>query len=901
MSNNTEHLVLVSSNGNSAVLRSDLGYRYTVVNIPAPVIVVPAYIEYSIEFPSVEMTAPDGSVQDVSEYISCNHPNYETPGLYKLSFMLILPGNEPVEVWSTWLSIEEPPLLRNVISPWIRENRTITDLSRLVLEPQFQEALYAAGSPLYNFSGANSPKAISSTTLPNLRGVQGYAITNAIFLSTQLLPTGTIVTSGAYTFTLKTHKLAPEYVPDMHYRQFEVVHYAGTYWIALEDTDTIPGTSAWLSGYPYEIAEDTLPSVGNISLDTLTVMVDAGGYLFRVDALSNITIGHYWGIYNPNNFYDYAPGDLVSVIADNVYYLYRRNNTDTTQQAIELSYRPGNYHNPHWDEVYCSSPQGLLRTPVITPVTNATNSMVAKTGSVKDSVFRIYSRLAGIPMELVDALGLKKGVLIWALLYRNRNTYFGFKTALQALGMNLENLSRTYPSIEYYADGSDTPITDIYDEIGKCKDMAKSIRAGRLLMDGMSLPDPLPSDAGSIPYIRYKNNGDNTSDTVEKYDPATGTWSDYYKFTKLSGDFSPAEWDFSKNNRYYRATIAFMDRIAGDNIIDMGDGEEWLSDEAFSPISSQLDALFSYEIPIYIYLRMKVRLASVGTMVRIGTMGGVICHDAYGGDVEMRLYPSKMFDVVSLATKEYWPVVSVSDTANGTYAVADYDMSSLLEFRRYRFDHNVYVKFDLPDGPMATGYWVSPYAIGRLVGMSEPLFLCNGEVGVTVEVSDTSSLTVTVSAYMWNYIFGNDGSPWDTDEEEYEIPFAGYREIPSTFISEWHGTALAFTNYIDKVTSPQGNIYPSEPPDLVPVTSDLISQETIDDSTVISDLVTSDGDTLYAFEGNDLYLSGTIPEVIYFWHGEVIIGTLYLGEIPYMTEAPEGEPNIKISFTGIFA
>lgn len=893
MSNNTAQLVLVSTSGNSAVLRSDAGIRYHVVNTPVSVLTVPAYVDYTVEFPSVEMTDTDGTTRDVSEYLSCNHPNPELPGLYRLSFMLSLPGDAPVEIWASYVSIEEPPLLRGAVSPWMRENRTVSDLSRIVMEPQFQEALYAVRSPMYNFMVSNTPKCVSAASLPRFKGIQGYALTKAIFLSTQQLPAGTEIRSGDYTFTLKTPKLAPDYVPGVHYGKYDVVRYTGTYWLALDDTDTIPSEDGWLQGYPYEVSEESIPEAGNIPVDSVLVTADAGGYLFRVDALSGITIGHYWGMYDPNSFYDYQVGDLVSVVSENVYYLYRRNDTDTSQKEIELSYKPGNYRNPHWDEVYCASPQGMLRDPVITPVTNASNSIVSKTGSVMDGVFRIYSRLAGIPMELVDALGLKKGVLIWALLYRTRNTYYGLKTALQALGMSITSLERVHPSIKYTSGG--TEITDVYDEIGKCKDMAKSIKAGRLLMSRYDLPTPLPADAAAIPYIHYRDGG-----TVERYVPGTG-WTDYYEFEKLSGDFDPSEWDFSKNNRYYEATVAFLDRIAGDNLIDMGDGEEWLSDEAFAPISSQLDTLFAYEIPIYIYLRMKVRLASVGTMAHVGTMGGVVYHDAYGGDVEMRVYPSKMFDVVSLATKEYWPVVSVSDTENGTYAVADYDMSSLLDFRRYRFDHNVYVKFALPDGPMATGYWVSPYAIGRLVSMSEPLFLCNGEVGVTVEVSDTSSLTVTVSAYIWNYIFGNDGSPWETDEEDYEIPFAGYREIPSTFISEWHGTALAFTNYIDKVTSPQGNIYPSEPPDLVPVVSDLVTQETISDSTVISDLVTSDGDTLYAFEGNDLYLSGTIPEVIYFWHGEVIIGTLYLGEIPYMTEAPEGEPNIKISFTGIFA
>lgn len=881
----SEKLVLVSSSGNSAVLRSSAGYRYNVVNLPVPVLVVPAYVDYTIEFPSVEVTYADGSTRDVSDCVTCNHPNPEIPGLFELSFMLTLPGETPVKVWSSWVSIEEPPLLRGTITPWARENRTIADINRLVLEPQFQEALYASGSPLYNFMVSNAPSAISTSALNSIKGIQGYSTGDSVFLSGTMLPAGTIVESGEYTFTLKTPKLASHYVEGSTYAQYHVVEYAGTYWLALESTNSVPGEDGWLQGYSYEIAESTVPAAGNIPVDAVWVIVDTDGYLFRVEALTCNGIGHYWGHYDPNRFYDYAPGDLVSLISDNVHYIYRRNETDSSQKEIELSYRPGNYRNPHWDEVYCASSQGQLRDPVVSPITNSTNSLVAKTGSVMESVFRIYARLANIPTPLVDALGLKRGVLIWALLYRTRNTYFGFKTALQAMGLTIESLQRVHPSIKYTSEG--TEIKDVYAEIGKCKEMARSIKANRLLKGNATPPSPLPSDADTIPYIRYKDDGV----TVERYDADSGEWVEFYRFEKLSGDFSPAEWDFNNNNRYYRATIGFLDRIAGDNLIDLGDGEEWLSDEAFSPISLQLDTLFNYEIPIYIYLKMFVRLASVGEMAYVGSMGGVIGHDAECGEVMLRLYPTKVFDIVALETKEYWPEVSYSVTG-GAYTVAEYDSTLIAPYRLYRFDTNVYLKFNFGAGKAIRRFWISPNSIGYVVGSNEPLYLCNGEVGLTADIYDVSTVSVGVSAYMWNYIFSEDGNPWALDED---TPFAGYREIPSEFICSWQGTAIGLVDYIDRITSPQGTVTYNADGDgnIVPV---VIEDEIVDDED--DNIETSAGDILIALVGKELYIGGVVPKVLYLWHGEQIVGTIYLGDVPDMV-SPEDTPeySIRITFT----
>jgi len=879
--------ILVSSNGSSAILRTE-ERRFSVSGIPTAALVVPAYVDYTIEFPSVEMTYTDryGNpvTEDVSKYVSCNHPNPETPGLYTLTFMLALPGEVPVKIWESWVSVEEPPLLRGVVSPWMRENRTISDINRLVVEPQFQEALYVSGAPLYNFSTTNMPNAIGAASMKALRGCRAYSLGTSLFVSGPMLPVGTEMRSGSDTYILKNTKLSPVYAAGRKYSKYDVVSYGGTCWMVTEDeTYTIPGGNDWLEGYAYGTDTTMLPSAGQMQLDALWLNVDADGYLFRVDAVSCNTIGHYWGYYDPKRFYDYAPGDLVSYVSENVLYLYRRNETDTSQKEIEETFRPGNYRNPHWDEVYCATTQGVLREPTVTPITNATNSLVSKTGSVMDSVFRIYAHMANIPDEIIDGLGLKKGVLIWAILYRTRNTYFGLEAAANALGISIDTLYRVYPSIAYYADGSATPIGNVYDEIGKCKEMAKSIKAGRLLMSKSDLPVHLPADASTVPYICYKDDN-----TVEKYDTATRTWKEFYRFEKLSGDFSVSEWDFNRNNRYYRAEVSFLDRLAQDATIDMGDGKEWISDENFSPVSLELASLFEYEIPIYIYLKLFVRLASVGHMTRVGVMGGAVCHSAAGGDIELRLYPSKLFNPLTLEIEEVWPIVDMADAKGGPYTAAEYDLGFIGEYRRYRFDHARYLKFSFEDGMAVTGHWTSPNSIGTLTGGINPLFISNGDVGATIDFEYTARISATVEAYMWNYILGL----WafgDEDSEGNVKAFAGYTAIPSEFISLWNKSAIEFIEAIDNVTSPDS---------VVVFTKELIMDDLVDDDG--DNLEASDGDTFVALTGGVLSITGQLPKVLDLWHGDKIIGMFSFGDLSDLIpeeSVPSGSYTYRITFT----
>lgn len=160
-----------------------------ITQIPAEVITVDAYVEYVVEYPLVEVHYGNITI-DVSDRVSVNHPNPETPGLYALNFMVSAAGSKPTSIWRSWLSIEEPPLLRRVITPWNRENKIIANFNRLVIEPQFTEAMYEAGVPIYNFQQANSNVAVGKFAIQAYLHARAFVKSGYVFISGPRLPVG---------------------------------------------------------------------------------------------------------------------------------------------------------------------------------------------------------------------------------------------------------------------------------------------------------------------------------------------------------------------------------------------------------------------------------------------------------------------------------------------------------------------------------------------------------------------------------------------------------------------------------------------------------------------------------------------------------------------------------------
>lgn len=883
--------------------------------LPAEVLKVDAYVDYTIEYPRVEVYYGD-HVIDISDRVAVNHPNPETPGLYALDFTVSASGEKTTPIWRSWVSIEEPPLLRHIITPWNKENRVIADMNRQVIEPQYMEALYEAGVPVYNFQQANLSAAVSQFAVMKYRDARAIVVDNRLFITGPRLPAGTEVTVNGLTRTLGVNLLCPLFSKQDTYEAGSLVSYCGSDYYALEDIPTreipdpndetktiwasvLPTTfgeeedgvkhAYWLQGVYYNVEPMGLPD-GEYDLTSLWAVLDVGGYPFKMDLLRAFPVHHYWGCYDRKYFYDYAAGDLVSVIKDNVLTIYQRNDTSIEEKGLEETYRPGHYRNPHWTEVYSESNDTLLSDPIIKPYTNAANAVVSKTCPVREEAFRLYAKLVNIPYPLVDALGSKYSVLLWALLYRTRETFPGFKAAMNAIGMDLTNLHRVYPSVVYsqFEGGLETEIKDIYTEIDKVKIIAKSVKADRIWYEGDTVPtrgvDNEAYEKYGPPWIRYSVEGEEP-DVVWTFNNETEQWEPFYKFTHIGSDRNVADYDMSVNNRYYRADASMLDRLASECAIDLGDGFQWIDDDSFAGLAVALDALLEYEIPIYIYFRLKIRLATVGHAQMIGVSKPVALQDAWGGSVGLKLFPGKYFDFVTLETKEAYPAVLYryeeppldSQDSDWTEYV-DYDQRD--GYRYFSFEHAVYLRLKFKQDAtsfvfkVATGIdyesedpvtrykwcWTSRYTIGCLGDPSSPgtddykaragdhgfdgfvdatqmnptdpdrhgsdVYLCKGMAAITLRIA-TSTLKVTAEALMWQYVLTDDGSEWVMDET---TPFADWETLEGAKLwGCWVSDVASFKDIVVRVTSPE-----------------------------VKNLT-------YEWEGDTIKIGGGVPRFLYFW------------------------------------
>jgi len=849
--------------------------------LPAEVLKVDAYVDYTIEYPRVEVYYGD-HVIDVSDRVAVNHPNPETPGLYSLDFTLSVSGEKMTPIWRSWVSIEEPPLLRHIITPWNRENRAVADLNRQVIEPQFLEALYEAGVPIYNFQQANLSAAVSQFAVMKYRDARAIVVDNRLFITGPRLPAGTEVVVNGLTRTLGVNLLCPLFSKQDTYEAGSLVSYCGSDYYALENIPTreIPDPNDetktiiasvlptafgedddgskhvyWLQGVYYSVEPMGLPD-GEYDLTSLWAVLDVGGYMFKMDLLRAFPVHHYWGYYDRKYFYDYAAGDLVSVIKDNVLTIYQRNDTTIEEKGLEETYRPGHYRNPHWTEVYSESNDTLLSDPIIKPYTNAANAVVCKTCPVREEAFRLYAKLVDIPYPLVDALGSKYSVILWALLYRTRETFPGIKAAMNAIGMDLKNLRRAYPSVVYsqFEGGLETEIKDIYTEIDKVKEIAKSVKADRIWYEGNTIPSRgVPNEAYEEfgpPWIRYSVEGEDP-DVVWRFNKDTQTWEQFYKFTHIGSDRNVADYDMSVNNRYYRADANLLDRLAADCTIDLGDGVQWIDDDSFASLAVALGSLLSYEIPIYIYFRLKIRLATVGHARMIGVSKPVALQDAWGGSVGLKLFPGKYFDFVNLVVNEVYPSVLYRYSQDDEWTeYVEYDQRD--GYRYFSFDHAVYLRLKFKQGTasfvfkVATGIdyeseelrykwcWTSRYTIGCIGNPESPgtddykaragdhgfdgfmdatqmnptdpdrygsdVYLCKGMAAITLRLA-TSTLKVSAEALMWQYVLTDDGSEWVMDET---TPFADWETLDGVKLwGCWVSDVASFKDMVVRVSSPE--------------------------------------------------------------------------------------------------
>lgn len=807
----------------SATIDQELpALRLKLTAVPPAVTRVEANTAYDLEYPRVTLEG-NGVEVDLSSRVTANKPDAQTPGLYKIQYQLPLPGNINNVVWEAYVSIEEPPVLRNAITPWNRENYTLATLNRLVIEPQFQTALYEEGAPLYNFVTSNMSPALRPTTARRCFNARAYKSGKNLFVSGYKLPlASSVVVDGGPGDSFELHLdrvvLATGWVKQ-DYAEGTVVSWNGKAYCATGAITSmdIPGASdKWLEGMLYTVQESVPPEgaepgtiayFGTIAyrwahiadglLELLHVWapVDLRGYIFSVDVLNAPQLGIYWGYYSPKHFKDYGTGDIVAYVSDNVLYLYRRNNTDIRDDALEESYRPGNYKNPHWEEIYAYWGGHLIRDDRrwIRPISNAANAVIAKTGSLSEDMCRAYAYILGIPDEIVDAIGSKCSVFLYILLQRTRNTFDGFRYAFNAIGLDVSDLHRVYPTVTA-AGMNGQQFQGVYPAEDTLKEIAKALHYGLLWDSYKGDPPDLETydheawEAG-LHWVRYwptpeQANGGRAFYQVQEYRGAA--WVTVYELTGFGDDHSVGMADGIKgNNRYYRASAVLLKRLATQALVSMGDGKQWIELNSFGTISQWLSSIIRYEVPMYIYIALSVNVASIDKMQMGGRGSRRIRMGAYGGTPTLIVHPTPYFDLATGVAK--YARATVEANVEGNWEVVQptsmRDGSDV-----YDFDKATYVRFVLENMTVA-GYWTSRYTMGALgdnsglvpIDASSPDFsgnemqLCNGIVGVTPMVS-LAKLKADLKYLKYNYVLSYTGQPWSLDTS---TPFGSLQDGPA--------------------------------------------------------------------------------------------------------------------------
>lgn len=794
--------------------------------VPPEVLRVDAYTALHIEYPQV-FAICDGVETDISNLVTSNKPNTEVPGLYAISYRLPLPGMPDNEIWRSYVSIEEPPVLRQIITPWNRSSYTIATLNRLLIEPQFQEALYEEGTPLYNFVTSNASPALRRGDLPKLKNAACAKLGYNLFIAGPKIPSSSrlILEPGRgaeYEVHIDRTVSAQQWVAGA-YPEGDVVTKGAHAYLALSsiEAEDIPGSSSkWVAGHLYRVEEELEETSfdaqmwkqepdGTLLPKALWTWVDLRGYIFDVDALHAPALGTYWGYYDASYFYDYAPGDLVSYISDGVLYIYRRNDTDIQDLSTEEAYRPGDFHNPHWEEAYAAYTGGSIRDfgRYLAPVTNAANGVVVKTGSLSELSCSLYAYMMGIPDSIVDSIGSKCSVFLYILLQRTRDTFEGFRNAFRAIGMDVEDLHRVYSTVET-VDEEGAEYNSVYAEADALKKVAQAIQAGKLWQD----PDmsKVPSSDGWVRYypdpataLATKHHGPYA---IQEY--KGGAWTTIYEIEGFGDSYPQGVEKLRGNNRYYKGTVTLLSRLAKNALADLYDGKQWIDLNSYAPVSTSITDVCTYEVPMYIYLRAKVCLASICRAARQGVSSIRLHRDTYGGNPVLVLHPYRYFDFASGLVKAVYPSLQVYDGSEFVDREPDETRGIA---KAYVFDQGVKVRFVPPEGytwASSNPCWTSRNTMGLLGDNSvEPpidgseldtdeidlhngiMDLHNGIVGATMIVA-LGEITATLEYLAWNYIF-HDGSSLDSWELDEETPFASLIAGTCEVFATWTGEDLS--------------------------------------------------------------------------------------------------------------
>lgn len=810
--------------------------------VPAETTLVDQYADFTPELPVVYIEM-GGEQVNVTSRVSANAPNTEVPGLFRVDYSLNLSSEYSTPIWSSYVSIQQRPILRKAAAGWVRDSYIIQTLNRLVMEPQFMEALHAAGEPLYGFMEANQHPSVKAANLAKYAGAEAWGACGAygsgsggLFITGMRLPQGTVVIYQRRMLQLQEpvwpdpagafHHMDPlthERTPDM-YSAGRVVRCGDSCYVCIADTPAgtpMGDENHWRLGYLYRFtvlngdAELALPAgrlpVGKGGVEHIWITVDSQGYSFWVDIANQSALGTYRGYYDRKNYADYGPGDMVSYISEGAIKLFRRKATDIQGQDT-LGYPPGHHLNPAWDEVFAQFPeehQPLLSGYFVVPHTNASNAIVAKTWSVSEEMCAAYGNMMGIPPLIVKECGAKWSALLFALLSRTRNTFEGLRVCFRAVGLDVENLRLSEPSIRYLCNpGGErlAPVEDIYAQHRNLRRLIANISS--LAPEGKE-----KEEEGALRYVTEKTEGADEKDinvAIQQYSAKDG-WVTRYRFERIE----PSQ---NFNNRYYEGSLNVLARIAEDAVEDLGDGTTWVKESAWAGNPSALvAACLAYEIPIYIYLRLKISLYAENRIEMQGfAYSGIFDGQRGGGKNVIELFPSRYLsraghDFVGIETGVFVP------QGDGWAEVSPTRRDETRGSKIYEFDHAVSplrIRAINPDNVTFIRYWQSTHTAGLLglanstssvnevpfqddrhfhnvtdpgVTDESDLLLANGYVGVTALYRPKELHILNAYALRWAYVLGDDASEetWrltDTD------PFTRFEEIGADGIYPFEGT-----------------------------------------------------------------------------------------------------------------
>lgn len=827
--------------------------------VPPEITLVDQFSPFIVELPLVTLEVGDERI-NVTDRIAANTPNTEVPGLYRIDYRINISHEFSSPIWASYVSIQQRPILRRAAANWVRDSYIVQTLNRLVMEPQFMEALHAAGEPLYGFMEANQHPSLRSGDLIKYNDAQAWGAvgainskSNGIFITGEKLPQGSVVIYQRRMLQLHEpvwpdplgafHHMDPEThtrTPNV-YTQGNVVRAGDASYVCINDADDdipLSNPNYWRQGYLYKFTvlngdeEFKLPigllKVGKGGVEHIWAAVDNQGYSFWVDILNVNSIGAYRGYYDRKNYADYGPDDIVSYIADDSVRLFKRKPTDI-QDPDTLQYPPNHHLNPAWEEIYCHFPyehSPLFSDYFIIPHTNATNAIMSKTWSVSEEMCQAYGNMMGIPPEIMKECGAKWSALLFALLSRTRNTFEGLRLCFRAVGLDVDNLHLSNPSIAYHCkpgDDEEKLVEDIYTQhINLRKLIAK--------IDTLRPEQEAEEVEGSLRYVTEKISKDdpihiNSTEVnvaIQQYSETDG-WVTRYRFERIE----PAQ---NFNNRYYEGDLDVLARLAEDAVKDLGDDHTWIKESAWAGNPSKLvDVCLAYEIPIYIYLRLKLWIYSENKIELqgssyIGLSDGQYC----GAKNVIQLFPTRIFsraahgfvDIPTGVFREVdgkWEEVPYTrrDEGNGAKIYEFTGLQHPLRIHALDMDNVAFIR-----------YWQSTHTFG-LLGLPEAtstindvpfnnpdhfhnvtdpditdetdLMLLNGLVGVTAFYRMKELRAKNTKALRWMYVLGGteEEETWALSDTE---SFTGLANIDATDIYPFEGTVDQLKTALVKIT-----------------------------------------------------------------------------------------------------